>query len=103
MCKMQVEVNGRAKLLHRNYHDLLWLHRNLTRMVDIGGYVVSTPASLLCGEYPCLTALCNRKWCGPGNEAKCLPRCSATLQLPPMPALPPKSLNPKTQILGELL
>ena len=38
---VQVEVNGRAKLVHRTYHDLLWLHRNLTRMVDIGGYVVS--------------------------------------------------------------
>lgn len=39
--KFQVEVNnGKAKTIHRTYQDLLWLHRNLTRRVELGGYIV---------------------------------------------------------------
>ncbi len=37
---LQVEVNGRKKLVHRNYKELLWLHRNLTRIVELGGHIV---------------------------------------------------------------
>ena len=38
--------NGRAKTVHRTYHDLLWLHRNLTRKVELGGYIVRKLAEM---------------------------------------------------------
>ena len=45
----QVEVNnGRAKTVHRTYHDLLWLHRNLTRRVELGGYIVRIKLAKVC-------------------------------------------------------
>lgn len=37
---MQVEVNGKKSTLHRNYKELLWLHRNLARRVELGGNIV---------------------------------------------------------------
>lgn len=51
----QVEVNGEAKVIHRDYREILWLYRYLQRRVDLGGYIVS-PLShaqvlhLLCEE-----------------------------------------------------
>ena len=46
---LQVEVNnGRAKLIHRTYNDLLWLHRNLARRVELGGYIVSGAIHVVC-------------------------------------------------------
>ena len=39
---VQVEVNGKKSTLHRNYKELLWLHRNLARKVELGGNIVCT-------------------------------------------------------------
>ncbi len=36
----QVEVNGQTKTVQRLYKDLQWLHRNLSRRMELGGYIV---------------------------------------------------------------
>ena len=52
MHTLQVEVNnGKAKTIHRTYHDLLWLHRNLTRRVELGGYIVRKLAEVSAATY----------------------------------------------------
>ena len=38
---LQLEVNGKKKTIHRKYKELLWLHRNLLRRVELGGNIVS--------------------------------------------------------------
>ena len=38
---IQVEVNDKKSVLHRDYKELLWLHRNLKRRVELGGNIVS--------------------------------------------------------------
>lgn len=49
----QVEVNGKEKLVRRSYRDLLWLHRSLSRRVELGGFIVS-PARTSAACRPCL-------------------------------------------------
>ncbi|XP_064400041.1 sorting nexin-6-like [Halichondria panicea] len=37
---VEVEVNGQTKTVQRSYKDLQWLHRNLSRKMELGGYIL---------------------------------------------------------------
>lgn len=37
---LQVVVNEKRSTIHRTYKELLWLHRNLARRVELGGNIV---------------------------------------------------------------
>ena len=58
MCQVEVN-NGKVKMIHRTYHDLLWLHRNLARRVELGGYIVSHTPYFLVTTQP----LCKHRQC----------------------------------------